>query len=127
MSIVFSVGNIRNVDPNRDDLHSEVRSPATAKNAISVGASGLATWDILAVPCQTAISIRDVPSLSRRSVAYGSGRIKPDLVAPGRSTVSTRSYSGAESPTARSTTGGSPTKVEGPTSRNTGRASPRPK
>ena len=94
MNVVFSVGNIRNVDPNRDDLHSEVRSPATAKNVISVGASGLATWDILAVPCQTAISIRDVPSLSRRNVASGSGRIKPDLVAPGRSTVSTRSYSG---------------------------------
>lgn len=94
MSIVFSVGNIRNLDPNRDDLHSEVRAPATAKNVISVGASGLATWGISAVPCQTSISIRDVPSLSRRNVANGSGRIKPDLVAPGRSTVSTRSYSG---------------------------------
>lgn len=94
MTIVFSVGNIRNVDPGRDDQYTHVRAPATAKNVISVGASGLATWDISAVPCQTQISIWDVPSLSRRYVAGGSGRFKPDIVAPGRSTVSTRSYSG---------------------------------
>mgnify|MGYP000894816330 CR=1 FL=1 len=95
ISVVFSVGNIRNQDPNRDDAHTEVRAPATAKNVISVGASGLATWDISAVPCRTQISIRDIPSLSRRRVASAPERIKPDLVAPGRSTVSTRSYSGA--------------------------------
>jgi|GEM_PF-3239028 len=95
LTVVFSVGNIRNQDPNRDDVHPEVRAPATAKNVISVGASGLAAWDLLAVPCQTQISIRDLASLSRRNVANAWGRIKPDLVAPGRSTVSTRSYSGA--------------------------------
>lgn len=96
MTIVVSVGNI----VAGDNLYSYIRSPATAKNVIAVGASGLAAGDYLnAVPCRTAISIRDIPSLSRRETppvwpgtAYV--RIRPDLVAPGRSTVSTRSYSG---------------------------------
>jgi len=93
MTIVFSAGNIR----QNDNLYSFVRSPATAKNIISVGAAGLPRSGLQATGCvDSQISIRDVALLSRRGVALSSStRFKPDLVAPGWTTVSTRSYSGA--------------------------------
>lgn len=96
MTIVVSVGNIT----ASDNLDPSVRSPATAKNVIAVGASGLQVWDyVTAVPCRTGITIKDVSTLSRRGTAllgYGTAYIRrrPDLVAPGRSTASTRSYNG---------------------------------
>lgn len=96
MTIVVSTGNIT----QSDNLYSYVRSPATAKNIISVGATGLAVWDYVnAAACRTGIGIRDLSTLSRRGTSYSAYgttylRLRPDLVAPGRSTVSTRSYSG---------------------------------
>lgn len=93
MTIVFSAGNIRQTD----NLYSFVRSPATAKNIVSVGAAGFPRSGLQATGCNDSqVSIRDVAALSRRGVALASStRFKPDLVAPGWTTVSTRSYSGA--------------------------------
>ena len=76
MAIVVSVGNIA----AGDNLYQYVRSPATAKNVISVGATGLAVWEyVSAVPCRTAIGIRDVSTLSRRGtpfLAYGTAYLR---------------------------------------------------
>ena len=83
MTVVFSAGN------RTPTGTTPIYSPATAKNVISVGASGLPRAG-LGGDCDTAISIRDIPSLSRRGFAPDSNVIKPDLLAPGRSVTSAR-------------------------------------
>ena len=89
MTIVFATGNIR-----PGDTESYVKPPATAKNVITVGASGLERSSFQAAgSCNTSIKIWDVASLSRRRT-QGQGQFKPDLIAPGRTVTSTRSYAG---------------------------------
>ena len=74
---------------NAVDNDYRVRAPGTAKNVITVGASGLPRAG-LAGNCNTQISIRDLPSNSRQGLASDYNRYKPDLVAPGRTTTSAR-------------------------------------
>lgn len=66
-----------------------VWAPGTAKNVITVGASGLPRSG-LAGNCDTSISIRDLSSHSRQGIASDPNRFKPDLVAPGRTVTSAR-------------------------------------
>lgn len=80
--IVVAAGNASGSD-------YRVRAPGTAKNVITVGASGLPRTG-LAGNCSTAISIRDLPSISRQGIASDYNRFKPDLVAPGRTLTSAR-------------------------------------
>jgi hypothetical protein len=80
--IVVAAGNASGTD-------YRVRAPGTAKNVITVGASGLPRTG-LAGNCNTAISIRDLPSNSRQGIASDPNRFKPDLVAPGRTLTSAR-------------------------------------
>jgi hypothetical protein len=113
MAILYAAGN-SGIDANRNGYVDEdsLASPATAKNAITVGASDnerasggynpggpCATWfecwasDFPANPTRN-----DALSDTRQELAAFSsrgptddGRIKPDLVAPGTNIVSTRS------------------------------------
>ena len=87
ITVVFAAGNIRS-----GDTDSYVIPPATAKNVITVGSSGLERSGFKASGnCNTTIKINDVFSMSRRSTPSGN-LFKPDLIAPGRTITSTRSY-----------------------------------
>lgn len=79
--IVVAAGNV--------ESGFSVKAPGTAKNVITVGASGLPRTG-LAGNCNTAISIRDIPGNSRQGIASDPNRFKPDLVAPGRTLTSAR-------------------------------------
>jgi Subtilase family len=84
MTVVFSAGNY----PNGGPLNTN--APATAKNVISVGASGILRTVLdgstppQSTPCTSAIGINDVTNFSSRGAAYNAGIFKPDLVAPGQ-------------------------------------------
>ena len=84
MTVVFSAGNDS----------GNVTAPATAKNVITVGASGptrtelgLCTTCAGSVSCDegftNAINASDVAAYSNRGFAFEQGHFKPDLVAPG--------------------------------------------
>jgi hypothetical protein len=84
MTVVFSAGNIAGGV-------TYIQSPATAKNVISVGSSGLARGSAyggsLGGNCDNSLAIDDVTAFSARHVS-NSNRIKPDLMAPGRTLTS---------------------------------------
>lgn len=81
---------------NGTSSNYRVRAPGTAKNVITVGATGLPRVG-LAGNCNTSISIRDLPSNSRQGIASEPySRYKPDLVAPGRTVTSARADDNAQ-------------------------------
>ncbi len=80
--IIVAAGNATSTD-------YRVWAPGTAKNVITVGASGLPRSG-LAGSCNTGITILDLPSNSRQGIASDPNRFKPDLVAPGRTVTSAR-------------------------------------
>jgi len=86
--IIVAAGNASTSD-------YKVHAPGTAKNVITVGASGLPRAG-LAGNCSTQISIRDLPSNSRQGLAWDYERFKPDLVAPGRTVTSARADGNAQ-------------------------------
>ncbi|MEO8055247.1 MAG: S8 family serine peptidase, partial [Acidobacteriota bacterium] len=74
---------------NGNPSDQPVLSPGTAKNVITVGATGLPRSGLPGV-CSTSIVISDIPSLSRQGLAYDINRFKPDIMAPGRSATAAR-------------------------------------
>lgn len=86
MVVLFSAGN------NGEDGGCTVGSPGTAKNCITVGASEN-------FKPYMELSTSDNPGERANFSSYGcvDGRIKPDVVAPGSSILSTRSMLNSES------------------------------
>ncbi len=85
LTIAAAAGN-RN--PNDD---RKVWAPGTAKNVITVGATGLPRSGLPGA-CNTSVVISDIPSISRMGLAYDLNRFKPDIMAPGRSITSARTF-----------------------------------
>ncbi len=82
LTIAVSAGNGTTSDYS-------VHGPGTAKNVITVGATGLPRSGLPGA-CNTGIVISDIPSNSRMGLAYDLNRFKPDIMAPGRSVTSAR-------------------------------------
>jgi len=74
MNVIVSAGNTSHL--------RAVQTPATAKNVISVGASGVVRG--LVGACSSSIGIGDIAAISSRGAAYNGSLFKPDLVAPGQ-------------------------------------------
>lgn len=83
MTILFSAGN-------NGPGECTVAAPGTAKNAITVGASNSGRPDIIWPNDPGSGDPTTIATFSSRGWT-SDGRIKPDLVAPGRSILSTRS------------------------------------
>lgn len=85
MLLLFAAGNAANDIPLCTPCNNTVEAPSTAKNVISVGASVQLRSDLAGQATG-----RGVAEFSGRGYTPD-GRVKPDLVAPGTSVLSTKS------------------------------------
>jgi len=101
ITVVISAGNNFTHSPDPSDLW--VASPATAKNVIAVGATGIlrgpGAGGTLGGNCDTTqpqpprqvpITIKDIAYFSRSGISQNLNRFKPDIYAPGDAVSSAR-------------------------------------